>query len=127
MRAQLLAAMPGLKERAKTLVELIELAYHLYAQRPLALDAKAQALLDGAARERLKGLHGQLASVSDWCTAGVEAAVRAYAETAGVKLGQAAQPLRAAVTGRSTSPGMFDVMAVLGRDETLARIADQLT
>ena len=124
LRAQFLAAMPGLKERAKTLVELLESAYYLYATRPLQIDAKASALLDASARDRLRGLHEALSGLSAWSVEALEAAVRSFAEQAGIKLGQAAQPLRAAVTGRATSPGMFDVMAVLGREETLARIAD---
>ena len=125
LEARFLAAMPGLKERAKTLVELLDSAFYLYAQRPLQLDDKAKALLDEAARARLPGLAQALAAVNDWAPAPLEAAVRAFAEANGLKLGQAAQPLRAALTGRAMSPGLFDVMAVLGRDETLARLADQ--
>jgi glutamyl-tRNA synthetase len=125
-RAQLRAAMPGLKERAKTLKELADSAYYLYAERPLALDEKAAALLDADARGILAGLKPRLQAVGTWDAASLEAAVRAYAEAEGLKLGKAAQPLRAALTGRSTSPGVFDVLAVLGRDESLARIADQI-
>lgn len=125
LEAKFLAAMPGLKERAKTLVELLDSAYYLYAARPLQLDAKAAALLDDAARQRLPGLAETLSAVNDWSVAALEAAVRGYAEANGLKLGQAAQPLRAALTGRAMSPGLFDVMAVLGREETLARLADQ--
>ena len=125
LEARFLAAMPGLKERAKTLVELLDSAFYLYAERPLQLDDKAKALLDEAARARLPGLAQALAAVNDWAPAPLEAAVRAFAEANGLKLGQAAQPLRAALTGRAMSPGLFDVMAVLGRDETLARLADQ--
>jgi glutamyl-tRNA synthetase len=125
LEAKFLAAMPGLKERAKTLVELLDSAYYLYAARPLQLDAKAAALLDDAAKQRLPGLAETLSAVNDWSVAALEAAVRGYAETNGLKLGQAAQPLRAALTGRAMSPGLFDVMAVLGREETLARLADQ--
>jgi glutamyl-tRNA synthetase len=125
LEAKFLAAMPGLKERAKTLVELLDSAYYLYAARPLQLDAKAAALLDDAGKQRLPGLAEKLSAVNDWSVAALEAAVRAYAEEHGLKLGQAAQPLRAALTGRAMSPGLFDVMAVLGREETLARLADQ--
>lgn len=125
LEAKLLAAMPGLKERAKTLVELLDSAYYLYAPRPIQLDAKAASLLDEAAKQRLSGLSAKLAEVNDWSPVPLEAAVRAFAEENGLKLGQAAQPLRAALTGRATSPGLFDVMAVLGREETLARLADQ--
>lgn len=125
LEARFLAAMPGLKERAKTLIELLDSAYYLYAARPLQLDAKAAALLDEAGRQRLPGLAAKLAAVEDWSLEALEAAVRGFAEENGLKLGQAAQPLRAALTGRAMSPGLFDVMAVLGREETLARLADQ--
>ncbi len=125
LEAKFLAAMPGLKERAKTLVELLDSAFYLYAPRPLQLDDKAKSLLDEAARQRLPQIAAKLAAVSAWEPAPLEAAVRAYVEESGIKLGQAAQPLRAALTGRAMSPGLFDVMAVLGREETLARLADQ--
>ncbi|CAN7251710.1 glutamate--tRNA ligase [Bosea sp. LjRoot9] len=125
LEARFLAAMPGLKERAKTLIELLDSAYYLYAARPLQLDQKATALLDEAARQRLPGLAAKLLAVNDWSPEALEAVVRGYAEEHGLKLGQAAQPLRAALTGRAMSPGLFDVMAVLGREETLARLADQ--
>jgi len=125
LRAKMIAAMPGLKERAKTLVELLDNAAYLYAGRPLALDDKAASILtDG--RARLAGVVEHLRSLEDWTAASTEQAVRLYAEASGLKLGQVAQPLRAALTGRSTSPGVFDVMAVLGRTESLARLEDQI-
>ena len=124
-RAQLLAAMPGLKERAKTLVELWDGASFLFAQRPLALDDKAAALIaDG--RAHVAALIPDLDGVVDWNAASIEQVVRDHAERSGAKLGQVAQPLRAALTGRSVSPGVFDVAAVLGRDESLARLRDQI-
>lgn len=126
LREKLVAAMPGLKERAKTLVELLDSAYYLYAARPLALDAKAEALLAGDAPERLRALLPALEALPDWTAAATEAAVRVFAEREGVKLGQIAQPLRAALTGRATSPPVFDVLAVLGRDEALGRLRDRL-
>nr|WP_210314943.1 glutamate--tRNA ligase [Aminobacter aganoensis] len=126
-KAQLLAAMPGLKERAKTLIELADGAGFLFAERPLPLDEKAAGLLAGPAKDVLKGAHAALAGVnSDWSAATAEAAIREYAGRENVKLGAVAQPLRAALTGKSTSPGVFDVLAVLGRDESLARISDQI-
>jgi glutamyl-tRNA synthetase len=125
-RARLLAMMPGLKERAKTLVELMEGAKFLFAARPLPLDDKAKALLGDEGRARLAMLVDALAAVETWDVASTEAAVRALAESSGAKLGQLAQPLRAALTGQSTSPGIFDVLAVLGREESLARLKDQL-
>ncbi len=76
-------------------------------------------------RLHLKNLLPRLTALTEWTAAGAEAVVRAYAEEEGAKLGTVAQPLRAALTGRSTSPGIFDVLAVLGREESLGRIADQ--
>jgi len=125
LEAKLLAAMPGLKERAKTLVELIESARYLYASRPLPLDDKAAALLTPEARALMGTLAADLAAVDPWTAETTEAAVRAFAEAQGVKLGAVAQPLRAALTGRATSPGIFDVLIVLGKDESLARLNDQ--
>ncbi len=125
-RAQLLAAMPGLKERAKTLVELADSAAYLFATRPLALEDKAATLVAGPAKDVLRGAHTALSAVDDWTASNTEAAIRALAESLGIKLGNVAQPLRAALTGRTTSPGVFDVLAVLGRDESLGRIADQI-
>ncbi|MGB3274204.1 MAG: glutamate--tRNA ligase [Xanthobacteraceae bacterium] len=123
-RARLLAAMPGLKERAKTLIELIDSATYLFADRPLALDAKAAALVTPEARQLLGRLRAALATVEPWSAETTESAVRTFAEQNGIKLGAAAQPLRAALTGRATSPGIFDVLDVLGREECLARLGD---
>ncbi len=124
-RAQLRAAIPGLKERAKTLVELLDGAAFLFAARPLSMDDKAEGILANGGRAHLKALLPRLAAVAKWSGQELEAAVRAYAEENGAKLGSVAQPLRAALTGRSTSPGIFDVLTVLGRDESLGRIEDQ--
>lgn len=126
-KAQLLAALPGLKERAKTLVELVDGAAFLFAERPLPLDEKAAGLLGADARAILRGANAALAAISgEWSAAAAEAAIRDFAQAGGHKLGAVAQPLRAALTGRSTSPGVFDVLAVLGREESLARIGDQI-
>jgi glutamyl-tRNA synthetase len=89
------------------------------------LDEKAASILDADSRRVLGELQPRLADMQDWTVAGLEKAVRIYAEEKGIKLGKAAQPLRAALTGRGTSPGVFDVLHVLGREESLARIADQ--
>jgi glutamyl-tRNA synthetase len=126
LRAKLLAIMPGLKERAKTLVELLDGSAFLTAERPLPCDAKASEILNGAGLEHLAALRPGFASLDAWTAASTEGVVRAHAETVGAKLGQVAQPLRAALTGRSTSPGIFDVLAVLGREESLGRIDDAL-
>jgi glutamyl-tRNA synthetase len=123
-RATLAAAMPALKPRAANLNELAEGTAFLFATRPLAIDPDAAALLAGDAPALLARLHVALDAVHNWDTETTEAAVRQVAEEAGVKLGQVAQPLRAALTGRRTSPGIFDVLVLLGRDESLARIAD---
>jgi glutamyl-tRNA synthetase len=126
-KAQLLQAMPGLKERAKTLVELADGAAFLFAKRPLELDEKAAAVLGEPARVILKGARAALEKVpNDWTAASAEAAIREFASQNDLKLGAVAQPLRAALTGRSTSPGVFDVLAVLGREESLARIGNQI-
>jgi glutamyl-tRNA synthetase len=120
---RLRAAMPGLKPRAKTVVELAENARFYVERRPIPIDDKARALLDEAARRRLAEIAPRLAG-ADWSAPTLEEAVRRFAEEHGLKLGAAAQPLRAALAGSTTSPGIFDVMAVLGREETLARLAD---
>ena len=125
LQTRLLAAMPGLKERARTLVELIDQAYYLYAQRPLTLEAKAEALIKEG-KAVLAAIRPHLAMLEEWSLTSVEAVVRAQAEQSGLKLGQVAQPLRATLTGRSTSPGLFDVMVVLGKQACLDRIDDQL-
>jgi glutamyl-tRNA synthetase len=125
LRSRLLAAMPGLKERAKTLVELIDSAGFLFADRPIALDDKAKAVMTDEARGLIKAVLPDLQAVEPWHAAGAEQAVRTFAERAGVKLGAIAQPLRTALTGRVTSPGIFDVLTVLGKAESLARLRDQ--
>jgi glutamyl-tRNA synthetase len=119
-------ALPGLKERAKTLVEILDNAEYLFAKRPIALDAQAEKLLDEAGRKVLGALLPRLESVEPWTPDALDAAVRRYAEEAGLKLGKVAQPIRAALTGRATSPGIFDVLEVLGREESLARIRDKV-
>ena len=122
----LIDAMPELKPRANTLVQLADSACFLFAQRPLDMDEAASALVTGDARSLLAAAHRKLAALADWDAASLEAAIRDVAEASGAKLGKLAQPLRAALTGHTTSPGIFDVLALLGRDESLARIADQM-
>jgi len=123
-KAQLAKALPGLKERAKTLIELLDGAQFLFAARPLSYDEKASQILGAEGRAHLAALAPRLAALPDWTAADAEAIVRAYVADSGVKLGQVAQPLRAALTGRSTSPGIFDVLETLGREESLGRILD---
>jgi glutamyl-tRNA synthetase len=122
----LVKAMPELKARAHTLNELADGARFLFASRPLEMDAAAEALLTAESRAVLASAHARLVALANWDAPVLEAAIREVAEDTGVKLGKLAQPLRAALTGRTTSPGIFDVLALLGRDESLARIADQM-
>ncbi len=124
-RGKLEMAMPHLKARAKTLPDLIEGARFLFTGRPLDIDAKAAKLLDPPARKRLGALLPALEGLDEWSAETIEASIRGFAEASGEKLGRIAQPLRAALTGRTTSPGIFDVLMLLGREETLGRIKDQ--
>ncbi len=125
LKAKLCAAMPGLKERAKNLVELIDSAHFLYAERPIAIDQKAKPLLGPQACAIIAELLPDLSKVEPWTAQAIENAVRAFVERKDIKLGAVAQPLRAALTGRPTSPGIFEVLQVLGKPESLARLADQ--
>jgi glutamyl-tRNA synthetase len=125
VRDQVMAAMPELKERAKTLLELIDAASFIWAARPLALDEKARTLLTREARAVLGEVLPELEAVESWTAEATEQMVRGYAERKAAKLGTVAQPLRAALTGRTTSPGIFNVLVVLGRQESLARLRDQ--
>ena len=126
LRDKLLMAMPGLKERAKTLVELFDATRFLWASRPLDLNDQAKVLLTPEAKTVTAALLPELAAIAEWTPAAIETVVRGYAERAGFKLGAVAQPLRAALTGRTTSPPIFDVLAVLGKDESLGRLRDQV-
>ncbi len=122
---KLAAALPGLKERAKTLPELVDGARFIIAQRPLALDDKALKLIDADAKLAIRNLSALFDDSPAWDAPSLEAIVRGYAEAHGQKLGKVAQPLRAALTGRSVSPPVFDVMVALGKTEALARLGDQ--
>jgi glutamyl-tRNA synthetase len=120
---RLLKAMPGLKPRAKTIVELAEKARFYVAPRPIRPAPDAARELTSEARQLLGALENSLAQ-AEWQAAPLEQKLRDFATAKGVKLGAVAQPLRAALTGTTASPGIFEVMEVLGRDETLGRIAD---
>lgn len=124
--ARINGLMDGLKERAKTVIELADSAAFLVASRPLSMNAKATKLVDGDAKTVLAGVHAALAALQSWDAESTDAAVRAYAESNELKLGKVAQPLRAALTGSNMSPGIFDVLVALGREESLARIDDCL-
>jgi glutamyl-tRNA synthetase len=124
-RKQFELAMPGLRERAKTLVELIDNASYVWADRPIELDDRARAILSEQARWLLGELADALGDAEPWTGSTIEALVRSFAERKDLKLGAVAQPLRAALTGRTTSPGIFEVLVVLGKSESLARLRDQ--
>jgi glutamyl-tRNA synthetase len=122
-RDRLLRAMPALKPRAKTIVELAEKALFYVAPRPIRPAADAALLLTADARSLLGELSGEIGT-GDWQIATLETRLRDFVAGKGLKLGAVAQPLRAALTGSLASPGIFEVMEVLGRDETLARLRD---
>lgn len=122
---KLAAALPSLKGRARTLKDLVDGAGYLIATRPMRLDDKAAKVVDGAARAALAKLLPRLEAAPDWQVATLESVVRTFSDATGAKLGAVAQPLRAALTGKTVSPPVFDVMAALGREEALARIRDQ--
>lgn len=124
--ALLTQAMPVLKVRAKDVNELAASAAFLFAKRPLAMEEKALALLTDEARSLLGQIHGRISS-AEWSLDALEASLKAMAEELGLGLGKLAQPLRAALTGQTTSPGIFDVLVLLGREESLARIAAQVS
>jgi glutamyl-tRNA synthetase len=126
-RKQLVQAMPGLKDRAKTLVELIDNAHYILSDRPFVPDQNAARHLAGEAPRLLARLTERLQHVSPWTAGSIEEIVRAFAGEEHLKLGQIAQPLRVALTGRTVSPGVFDVMETVGRDETFARLGDVAT
>jgi glutamyl-tRNA synthetase len=118
-------AMPVLKVRAKDLNELAASAAFLFAERPLSMEEKAASLLTDDARALLARIADALRDIADWTTEALELRVKALAEEWGLGLGKLAQPLRAALTGQTTSPGIFDVLVLLGREESLARISAQ--
>jgi len=120
--ARLMEAMPGLKERAKTLVELSQSAEFLYTDGPRTPDEAAAKLLTPEARKTITELRNIFKHAPEWSASALEEKARAFAEQHGLKLGQVAQPLRAALTGKASSPPIFDVLTVLGREEALLRL-----
>jgi len=120
-RMRLTAAMPVLKDRARTLAELSQSAEFLYTDGPRDLDEGAAKLLSPEGRAVLAAVLPAL-EASDWTAPALEEAARAHAEARGLKLGQVAQPLRAALTGKAVSPPLFAMLALLGRAESLNRL-----
>ncbi|MEO6396818.1 MAG: glutamate--tRNA ligase [Devosia sp.] len=122
-----MAALPELQPRAKTVLELIDLAQFIYAVRPIVVDASAAQQLTVETRKLLGETCTLLDALPEWSATAIDETMRAFAEARGLKLGKVAQPLRAALTGRTVSPGIFEVMELIGKAESLARIADQAT
>ncbi len=118
--------MAELKPRSKNLNELADSTLYLFRVRPLLLDEGAKKLLDDEGRKLLAQARAALASTTSWTSDALDTTVRGVAEAAGVGLGKVAQPLRAVLTGQAKSPGIFDVLLQLGRDESIGRIDDQL-
>jgi glutamyl-tRNA synthetase len=123
--ARLRQALPSLAERAKTLPELYDSAYFCLAERPLELDDKALKNLCSVSRGMLTSLTDTFRNVT-WQHNELDALLRGFAEDQGLKLGKVMQPLRAALTGRAVSPSVFEVLEILGRDESIARLEDAL-
>jgi glutamyl-tRNA synthetase len=123
-RDRFLQAMPGLKARAKTMLEIIDNAYYLLTDAPLDMDEKASNLINSETVPLLVRLTERLQNASSLSAETAEEILREFAEAEDLKLGKVAQPLRAALTGRAVSPGVFDVIVTLGREEVLARLAD---
>jgi len=124
---RVVAGLPGLKERAKTMVELADSALIYVKDRPIVFDDKAQKILAEGGRPIMAQLVPSMASVSAWSRDALETLSREFAETNGHKLGAVAQPLRAAITGSTVSPPIFEVMEILGRDEALGRLQDAIS
>ncbi|MEZ5708843.1 MAG: glutamate--tRNA ligase [Blastomonas sp.] len=125
-RELLIRAMPVMKTRARDLNELADGARFLFRSRPIAMDDKALSLLEGDGIGVLQKIQPVLADQSQWTLEALEAEVKQLAEADGAGLGTFAQPLRAALTGQARSPGIFDVLVLLGREESLARIQDAI-
>ena len=124
--SQLARALPGLKTRAKTLIDIFDTAGFVFASRPLKLNDKATKLIDAVALQHLAALKPRLDAIALWEEPAIEGVVRDYAEEEDLKFGKLAQPLRAALTGSTVSPSIFEVMYALGREETIGRLVDML-
>jgi glutamyl-tRNA synthetase len=119
----MLRAMPGMKERAKTLIELLEMARFILSARPFVPDDAAGKVLGSVSRGMLERLTSRLQHAS-WTATDLEAELRAFAGEEALSLGKIAQPLRVALTGRTVSPSVFDMMEIIGPEESIARIQD---
>ncbi len=125
-RDELLKAMPLVKEKAKSFTHIIEKAHFVLTERPIVQDEKALSTLDNVSRSILKELTPRLQTAT-WDRENLEGVVTEFAQAHGLGLGKIAQPLRAVLAGRMSSPSVFDMMITLGRDESLGRITDAAT
>jgi glutamyl-tRNA synthetase len=123
VRAQMLQIMPELKTRAKTIPQIIDMAAFLLDDRPFLPDAAAAKVMASVPDGMVERLTSRLRDAS-WTAGDLEAVVRDFAASEGLGLGKVAQPLRVALTGRTISPGVFDMLQVLGREESLARLRE---
>ena len=123
---RLIHGLPGLRERAKTLSELIENSLFYAAERPISINEKARKMIDVDGCHRLEFVRDGFAALDDWTEDALECWVREFSERTGIKIGKAAQPIRAAITGTTVSPSIFEVLVVLGREESLGRIGDAI-
>jgi glutamyl-tRNA synthetase len=117
-------ALPALKTRAKTILDLVAGTEFIYPTRPLQFEDKAKAAIEGDAKEILCAVEPVLAGLNDWSHDNIDAALRQFAEEKELKFGKVAQPLRAAITGKNATPGCFDVLLILGQEESLSRLRE---
>ena len=121
---RLVVAMPELKQRVKLVYQLVDNALFIVQKRPLPLDDKAAKILTGDAKGLLNEISHSLKEIVTWDVDSVETVLRDFIATKDLKLGAIAQPLRASLTGKTSSPGIFEVLSILGREESLGRIDD---
>lgn len=125
-KAMLVRAMPALKDRAKTVIDLIEGSKFIFESCPLIMEDKAVKLLDEDGLAAVKGILPHLESLTTWDADNIDKTIRTYVEENSLKLGKVAQPIRAALTGKATSPGAFDVLYILGKEESIIRLQDKI-
>ncbi|MFW0776638.1 MAG: glutamate--tRNA ligase [Rickettsiales bacterium] len=123
-KVRIIKGMAGLKQRAKTIKELAENAKFYASRRPIEMDEKALSILDNEGKNTIQALLPQLNAQEDFTHEATMALVKAYAESKDTKLGKVAQPLRAALSGKTTSPSVFEIMEILGKEESLGRLKD---
>ncbi len=122
--ARLERLLPSLKSRANNLNELAENARFLFSKRPISMDGKAAKLITPKIRDLMSVLSAELDNLPDWSPENLDTLIRSFVESHDMKMGKIAQPLRAVLTGKTVSPGIFDVMTALGKEECLGRMKD---